>query len=76
MLYIWVPVYLSIFLFKMRDTFIKSYLAHFILRKADVIFTYHFMTKYMCNVGKHPERLYYLLNDCELRHIILSLTMV
>ena len=34
------------------------------------------MTKYMCNVGKHPERLYYLLNDYELRHIILSLTMV
>lgn len=65
MLYIWMPVYLYIFLFKMREAFIKSYLQHFILGKQMLIFfTYHFMTKYMCNIGKHPERLYYLLNDC------------
>lgn len=39
MLYIWVPVYLSIFLFKMRKAFIKSYLAHFILGKQMLIFS-------------------------------------
>ena len=39
MLYIWVPVYFSIFLFKMRKAFIKSYLAHFILGKQMLIFS-------------------------------------
>lgn len=65
MLYIWVPVYLSIFLSKMRKAFIKKLLGTLYFRKADVnFFTYHFMTKYMCSIGRHPERLHYLLNDC------------